>query len=92
MSLAAIIIKILSAVYRIPYQNIAGDVGFYVYQQIYPIYGIAIMLSTYGFPVIISKLISEKVDDRQTVLKSALFSLTIVSIVAFSFFISMPLG
>ncbi|QOY37469.1 putative polysaccharide biosynthesis protein [Anaerobacillus isosaccharinicus] len=86
LSLAAIIIKILSAVYRIPYQNIAGDVGFYVYQQIYPIYGIAIMLSTYGFPVIISKLISEKDDDRHLIMKNAFVSLSMISLVTFSFF------
>lgn len=85
LSFAAIIIKILSAIYRVVYQNIAGDIGFYIYQQIYPIYGIAIMLSTYGFPVIISKLISEE-HDRHKVLKNAIFSLSIISLVAFSFF------
>ncbi|WP_161568234.1 putative polysaccharide biosynthesis protein [Anaerobacillus alkaliphilus] len=83
LSLAAIFIKVLSAIYRIPYQNIAGDIGFYVYQQIYPIYGVAIMLSTYGFPVIISKLLSERVYDRSVVLKNAFVGLSIISITAF---------
>ncbi|MFP3491114.1 oligosaccharide flippase family protein, partial [Staphylococcus sp. SIMBA_130] len=50
----------LSVGYRIPYQNITGDIGFYVYQQIYPFYSIAIILATYGFPVVISRLISEQ--------------------------------
>ncbi|MBS4175766.1 polysaccharide biosynthesis protein [Bacillus sp. FJAT-49736] len=59
LTIAAAITKILSAVYRVPFQNIVGDVGFYIYQQIYPIYGIAIALATYGFPVIISKLVAE---------------------------------
>jgi polysaccharide transporter, PST family len=83
ISLAAILIKILSAIYRIPYQNIAGDVGFYVYQQIYPIYGVAIMLSTYGFPVIISKLISENAKERHSIIKNAFFSIAIISFISF---------
>ncbi|MDA6131309.1 oligosaccharide flippase family protein, partial [Escherichia coli] len=59
LTIAALITKILSAVYRAPFQNIVGDVGFYIYQQVYPFYGIIIVLSTYGFPVIISKLYAE---------------------------------
>ncbi|MGE7763557.1 putative polysaccharide biosynthesis protein [Peribacillus sp. NPDC097895] len=60
LSVAAIIVKVLSAAYRIPYQNIAGDIGFYIYQQVYPFYGVALTLSTLGFPVVISKLIAER--------------------------------
>ncbi|MEH7343457.1 oligosaccharide flippase family protein [Bacillus sp. JJ1532] len=59
LTFAALIVKILSAVYRVPFQNIVGDVGFYIYQQVYPFYGVALALSTYGFPVVISKLYTE---------------------------------
>lgn len=45
--------------YRIPFQNIVGDVGFYIYQQVYPFYGAAVVLATTGFPVVISKLFAE---------------------------------
>ncbi|MFK2826958.1 polysaccharide biosynthesis protein [Bacillus sp. B190/17] len=65
LTMAAIFVKILSAVYRVPFQNIVGDIGFYIYQQVYPFYGIAIALSTYGFPVIVSKLIAESMNDPQ---------------------------
>ncbi|MBP2078525.1 putative polysaccharide biosynthesis protein [Oceanobacillus polygoni] len=57
--LAGIISKILSAGYRIPLQNLTGDIGFYIYQQVYPILGIALMLSLYGFPSAISKMTVE---------------------------------
>nr|WP_263323934.1 oligosaccharide flippase family protein [Neobacillus sp. Marseille-Q6967] len=60
LALAALITKILSAVYRIPFQNIVGDVGFYIYQQVYPFYGFAMVLATTGFPVVISKLYAEQ--------------------------------
>ena len=51
-------VKILSAIYRVPFQNIAGDEGFYIYQQVYPIYGIIIVLATYGFPAGISSMMA----------------------------------
>ncbi|WP_084405572.1 putative polysaccharide biosynthesis protein [Alteribacter aurantiacus] len=78
LSLAAIIVKVLSAVYKVPYQNITGDVGFYVYQQVYPFYGIALVLATYGFPVILSKLIS---DEREKGNKGNIGGLLVVSTV-----------
>ncbi|WP_141604587.1 putative polysaccharide biosynthesis protein [Terrilactibacillus laevilacticus] len=59
LSLAALVVKVLSAIYRIPYQNLAGDVGFYVYQQVYPFYALAIVLGGTGFPIVISKYLSE---------------------------------
>ncbi|WP_318506374.1 oligosaccharide flippase family protein [Bacillus sp. T3] len=60
LTIGAILTKILSAMYRIPFQNMVGDVGFYIYQQVYPFYGLALVLTTNGFPVIISKLYAEK--------------------------------
>ncbi|MED3554160.1 oligosaccharide flippase family protein [Cytobacillus praedii] len=60
LTIAALITKVLSAMYRVPFQNIVGDVGFYIYQQVYPFYGAALVLATSGFPVIISKLHAEQ--------------------------------
>ncbi len=60
LTAAGLISKILSAGYRIPLQNITGDMGFYIYQQIYPFLGMALMLSLYGFPAAISKLVAEE--------------------------------
>ncbi|GAB3054594.1 putative polysaccharide biosynthesis protein [Virgibacillus ainsalahensis] len=56
LTLAGLVSKILSAGYRIPLQNLTGDVGFYIYQQVYPILGIVMVLSLYGFPSAISKM------------------------------------
>ena len=38
LGVAGLVSKLLGAVYRIPYQNIAGDIGLYVYMQVYPLY------------------------------------------------------
>ncbi|MFD2045568.1 oligosaccharide flippase family protein [Ornithinibacillus salinisoli] len=59
LTLAGLISKILSAGYRIPLQNLTGDIGFYVYQQVYPILGIAFVLALYGFPSAVSKIAVE---------------------------------
>nr|WP_280169529.1 oligosaccharide flippase family protein [Priestia megaterium]MDH3184103.1 oligosaccharide flippase family protein [Priestia megaterium] len=50
LTLAGLFTKILSATYRIPYHHIAGDIGFYIYQQVYPLYGIALQLRYIWFP------------------------------------------
>lgn len=62
LSLGALVAKILSAVYRVPFQNLVGDTGFYVYQQVYPLYGIGMTFALSGFPVFISKLVAEAPD------------------------------
>lgn len=82
LTIAGLITKILSAVYRIPFQNIAGDIGFYIYQQVYPFYGIALILATYGFPVIISKLIAEQMEEK----KGEPFKVLIVAFIFLSIF------
>ena len=63
LSIASLIAKILSAVYRIPFENIVGNTGFYVYQQVYPLYGIGVAFALTGFPVYISKLVAEQRDE-----------------------------
>lgn len=59
LTLAGIMSKLLSAGYRIPLQNLTGDLGFYMYQQIYPLLGMILILSLYGFPSAVSKMIVE---------------------------------
>lgn len=94
LTVAALVTKILSAVYRVPFQNIVGDIGFYIYQQVYPFYGIAIALSTYGFPVIISKLVAEKLEneDEEGAKKVAVTSFLFLCIVGLSWFLIVYFG
>ncbi len=65
LTVASFIAKILSAVYRIPFQNMVGNIGFYVYQQIYPIYGIGMTFALTGLPVFISKLVVDTKDENE---------------------------
>lgn len=90
LTLSSIFIKILSALYRIPYQNVVGDVGFFIYQQVYPFYAFALVLSTYGFPVIISKLLAESKGEnngynRTEIVVTSWLSLSIIGFILFLF-------
>ncbi|SES22828.1 polysaccharide transporter, PST family [Gracilibacillus ureilyticus] len=51
--------KVISASYRIPLQNLTGDIGFYIYQQVYPVIGIAIMMALYGLPSAVAAFLME---------------------------------
>ena len=87
LTLAGIIAKILSAVYRIPFQNLVGNTGFYVYQQVYPIYGIGVVLALSGWPLFISKIITEQTDNerKQLVARRLFWLLFIISFFLFIF-------
>lgn len=82
LSIAAIMVKVLSAAYRIPYQNIVGDIGFYIYQQVYPFYGIVLTLSTLGFPIVISKLIAEGKFAQRDILAASFLMLGVIALVS----------
>ncbi|MCD2255945.1 putative polysaccharide biosynthesis protein [Agrilactobacillus fermenti] len=86
LSVSALIAKVLSAVYRIPFQNLVGNTGFYVYQQVYPIYGIGMTLALSGLPNFISKLVAEQadIDLRQRLLKRSFVLISILSLGIFS--------
>lgn len=59
LTIAGFIVKLLSAIYRVPFQNLVGDQGFYIYQQVYPFVAIFGIWSSYGFAVAISKLLAD---------------------------------
>ena len=88
LSAAGFAVKILSAGYRVPFQNIAGDVGFYIYQQVYPLYGIAASLAASGFPAVISKMEAENLqsgqkDGKQETARIAFFLLFLLGLLLF---------
>lgn len=94
LTLTGLVAKILSALYRIPLQNLVGNRGFYVYQQVYPIYGIGVVLALSGWPLVISKLVSEQPDVQHAkfIAQRLHHLLTIVSIlIFFGLFIGAPI-
>lgn len=71
LAISSLIVKVLSAVYRIPFQNLVGNDGFYIYQQVYPIYGIGMSLTLTGVPLYISKcVVATKKEERQSMVQT----------------------
>ncbi|TDL30418.1 polysaccharide biosynthesis protein [Jeotgalibacillus sp. S-D1] len=94
LTLAAIFSKILSAMYRVPFQNIVGDTGFYIYQQVYPLYGILLALCTYAFPVMVSKIVAERkqVESKEEIERILQISSIYLTIVGLVWFLFLKLG
>ncbi|KAA1036173.1 polysaccharide biosynthesis protein [Macrococcus equipercicus] len=55
LTITMLLVKTLSAIYRVPYQNVLGDAGLYAYQQVYPVVAIVSVLSLNAVPSVISQ-------------------------------------
>lgn len=93
LTIAALIVKVLSAVYRVPFQNLVGDEGFYIYQQVYPFIAIFVVWTSGGVAVAISKMLAdtdllkdkEKCEQqRNTILRIVFRYLTLLSLLFFA--------
>jgi polysaccharide transporter, PST family len=86
---AAVVTKLLGSIYTIVLQNIIGDHGMGLFQMAYPIYATLLAIATAGFPVAISKLVSEQLalGDHVAVKKTfrvALGLLSVLGVITFS--------
>lgn len=86
LGVAGLVSKLLGAVYRIPYQNIAGDIGLYVYMQVYPLYTTLLILATAGFPIAISKIVSERLAVGDVLGAQKAFRIASISLVVLGIF------
>ncbi|MGM9950758.1 MAG: oligosaccharide flippase family protein [Lysinibacillus sp.] len=86
LTVASLIVKVLSAVYRVPFQNMVGDQGFYVYQQVYPFISFFVVWTSGGVAVAISKLLADAEDEdiRRGITKTVFQYLTLLSLLFFS--------
>lgn len=91
LTAAAFLSKLLSAFYKIPLQNLTGNEGFYVYQQVYPFYGLALALSLNGLPVFLSKVIAEQETHAQQVIVVKRM-MSILSVCCFFLFLLTQFG
>ena len=85
LTLAGFAVKLLSAVYRVPFQNLVGDEGFYIYQQIYPFVAIFGIWASYGFAVAVSKLLAEhEAAEHPAILRAAFWLIAAITALAFA--------
>ncbi len=62
LSIGAFLSKFLGAFYRFPLTNIITSNGMGIYQLIYPLYSLLLVLSSSGIPVALGKLIAENIE------------------------------
>lgn len=93
LTTSAILAKLFSAVYRIFLTRILGGVGIGLYQLVFPVYSMCVVLSTTGIPLAISKVVSKNGDSKNLV-SFCLKFVSIISIVlaVLIFLLSEPLA
>jgi len=87
-SIAIIFVKILGALYVIPFYDIIGEQGGALYSYAYNIYNLFLTISITGFPIAISKLVSEYNEKRMYKAKEKVYKISkviigIISIISF---------
>lgn len=65
LALASILVRIIGMIYRIPMTNIIGDEGNGIYSAAFEIYNILLIISSYGMPMAVSKMVSAKCEKKQ---------------------------
>ncbi len=89
LTIAALVVKALSAVYRVPFQNLVGDQGFYIYQQVYPFISFFVVWTSGGFAVAISKMLADakadvnNIEKESLIIRTVFYYLTLLSLIFF---------
>lgn len=60
LALGSVLAKILGALYRVPLTNILGAEGMGMYQLVFPVFALFMVLSTAGIPTALSRIVAEK--------------------------------
>lgn len=89
LAAAGLLTKIIGFVYRIPMANMLGEEGNGIYSVSFGIYNVALTLSSYSFPLAVSKLVSTRLAKKQpknafTAFTSALIFSVFAGLVSFS--------
>lgn len=90
LAAASIIVRIIGLLYRIPLTNILGDEGMGYYSFAFEPYSVMLLLSYYGLPTAVSKLVATrngegKYKDSYRVFKMAMMLTIIIGIITGSF-------
>lgn len=90
LSVAGVICRLLGLLFRIPLSNIVGNYGIGLYQLVFPLYSLLLIVSSAGIPVAISKMIARVRDERlqtKQIFVNALMSLIVIGTVITTLFL-----
>lgn len=65
LAAASLLVRIIGLIYRIPMTRIIGDEGMGTYNIAFEVYNIALILSSYGLPLAVSKLVAARVINKE---------------------------
>lgn len=60
LAIGSIVAKMLGALYRVPLTNVLGAEGMGMYQLVFPVFALFMVLSTAGIPTALSRMVAEK--------------------------------
>lgn len=60
LAIGSVVAKMLGALYRVPLTNILGAEGMGMYQLVFPVYALFMVLATAGIPTALSRIVAEK--------------------------------
>ncbi len=81
LSIGGVLAKIFSAIYRIGLTRILGGEGIGLYQLIFPLYSLCVVLATAGLPMAISKVIAKNPNKERSVMKKCISFISVVALV-----------
>ena len=81
LAVGSVLAKLFSAIYRIALTRVLGGEGIGLYQLIFPLYSLCVVLATAGLPMAISKVIAKHKNAERAVVKKCVFMISVVSIV-----------
>ena len=80
LTAGSVLAKVFSAVYRIGLTRILGGVGIGIYQLVFPVYSLCVVLATAGLPMAISKVVARNKHCAKSVLKKCFISTSLMSL------------
>lgn len=78
LAMAGILVRIIGMLYRIPMVNIIGSEGNGIYSVAFNVYNIMLILSSYGLPMAVSKLVAAKIATRDFANAKMIFTTALV--------------
>lgn len=81
LSIGGLMAKVFSALYRILLTRVLGGEGIGLYQLIFPLYSLCVVIATAGLPMAISKVIAKNKGSERVVLKKCIAFTSLVSLI-----------
>ena len=60
LATGSVVAKVIGALYRIPLTNVLGAEGMGMYQLVFPVFALFMVLSSAGVPTALSRIVAEK--------------------------------